>query len=494
MADNIQLSTNVGVGDVLAADDVGGTKYPIGKVAFGALDTATLVTATEGLPVQGEGMAGTPGGGVLTIQGAALMTAVLTDGSATTQPVSLASVPSHAVTNAGTFATQATLQAGTAEIGKLAAGLANIGDVDVATIAAGDNNIGNVDIVTVPAPLSTTGGGTEATALRVTLATDSTGLVSVDDNAGSLTVDAPVGTPAFVRLSDGAAAISTLPVSLASVPSHAVTNAGTFATQVDGAALTALQLIDDAVSGAGFNVTQMNGVNVTMGNGASGTGVQRVTLASDSTGIVALTTSTASIGRLAANSGIDVGDVDVTSVVPGTGATNLGKAEDAVHGSGDAGVYALAVRDDSPAAHSGADGDYESIHVNAEGGVWVSPTPSASGGLTIFRSLDLDETEEEVKATAGTVYGMWVTNTATATRWIKFYNATAANVIVGTTVPVITIGIPGNTSDDIAGNFGPGGHGIAFGTAITVAATTGVADADTGAPAANDVIVNIFYK
>ncbi len=61
------------------------------------------------------------------------------------------------------------------------------------------------------------------------------------------TVDAPVATPVFVRLSDGAAAITTLPVSLASAPSTAVTNAGTFATQVDGSALTALQLIDDPV-------------------------------------------------------------------------------------------------------------------------------------------------------------------------------------------------------------------------------------------------------
>ena len=66
----------------------------------------------------------------------------------------------------------------------------------------------------------------------VTLAsTTITGTVAVTDNAGSITVDAPVGTPAFVRLSDGAAAITTLPVSLASVPSHAVTNAGTFAVQ-----------------------------------------------------------------------------------------------------------------------------------------------------------------------------------------------------------------------------------------------------------------------
>jgi hypothetical protein len=35
----------------------------------------------------------------------------------------------------------------------------------------------------------------------------------VTDNASSLTVDAPVATPVFVRLSDGAAAIATLPVS-----------------------------------------------------------------------------------------------------------------------------------------------------------------------------------------------------------------------------------------------------------------------------------------
>lgn len=73
------------------------------------------------------------------------------------------------------------------------------------------------------------------------------GTFPVTDSGGSLTVDAPVGTPVFVRLSDGASAITTLPVSLASVPSHAVTNAGTFAVQVDGAALTSLQLIDDAV-------------------------------------------------------------------------------------------------------------------------------------------------------------------------------------------------------------------------------------------------------
>jgi hypothetical protein len=39
------------------------------------------------------------------------------------------------------------------------------------------------------AALSVTGGGVEASALRVTIASDSTGVLSVDDNGGSLTVD-----------------------------------------------------------------------------------------------------------------------------------------------------------------------------------------------------------------------------------------------------------------------------------------------------------------
>lgn len=118
--------------------------------------------------------------------------------------------------------------------------------------------------------------------------------------------------------------------------------------------------------------------------------------------------------------------------------------------------------------------------------------PVAAGGCDIFRSLDLDESEEEVKASAGTVYGVWFSNTATATRFLKFYNATAANVTVGTTTPVLTLALPGNTSDDVSGVFSIP-QGIAFSTAITVAATTGVADSDTGAPGANEVICNIFY-
>lgn len=77
----------------------------------------------------------------------------------------------------------------------LPAGTNNIGDVDVLTLPAlpaGTNNIGDVDVLSVPAPLNVTGGGVELGALRVTLANDSTGLLSIDDNGGSITVDGTV--------------------------------------------------------------------------------------------------------------------------------------------------------------------------------------------------------------------------------------------------------------------------------------------------------------
>lgn len=86
----------------------------------------------------------------------------------------------------------------------------------------------------------------------------------------------------------------------------------------------------------------------------------------------ALPAGTNAIGKLAANSGVDIGDVDVLSVVPGTAATNLGKAEDAAHSSGDVGVMALAVQKTTAAA-LGADGDYEPFEVNAEGRLYTIP-------------------------------------------------------------------------------------------------------------------------
>lgn len=160
----------------------------------------------------------------------------------------------------------------------------------------------------------------------------------------------------------------------------------------------------------------------------------------------ALPAGTNAIGKLAANSGVDIGDVDVTSISPGS---NL------------IGNVGIGVR--------------------------------TSGGTSIFRSLDLDETEEEIKGSAGQVYWIHAMNLAATKRYLKFYNATAANVTVGTTTPVLTFLLPTLGDTNGAGFVLQVPMGIAFDTAISVAVTTGFADNDTGAPGANDVIVNIGY-
>lgn len=103
--------------------------------------------------------------------------------------------------------------------------------------------------------------------------------------------------------------------------------------------------------------------------------------------------------KAGANDGVDIGDVDVTSIVPGVGATNLGKAEDAVHASGDVGVVALAVRRDTAAVGSGADGDYSTINVDASGRVH---TAVGGDALTALQLIDDAVFADDAAFTAGT--------------------------------------------------------------------------------------------
>lgn len=170
-------------------------------------------------------------------------------------------------------------------------------------------------------------------------------------------------------------------------------------TSTNDAIKTAVEILDNAISGSEMQVDIVG----------------------------ALPAGTAAIGKLAANSGVDIGDVDVTSVIAGTGATNLGKAEDAAHNSGDTGVYMLAVRDHVPAAHSGADNDYESLHTNRDGMLWVTPGPQESDLAT--------QATTHVKkyyTNAGAVTDGIVWSPAAGTRWYVtdiFINVSAAATV-----------------------------------------------------------------
>lgn len=122
----------------------------------------------------------------------------------------------------------------------------------------------------------------------------------------------------------------------------------------------------------------------------------------------------------------------------------------------------------------------------------VQAITTTNGGATPFRLLSAATTNAtSLKASAGKLMSLYVCNLNAAVRYLKFYNKASAPT-VGTDTPVLTYPIPASTTGaGVVVHLPP--DGIAFGTGIAYATTTGVADADTGAVAANEVIVNGSY-
>lgn len=191
------------------------------------------------------------------------------------------------------------------------------------------------------------------------------------------------------------------------------------------------------------------------------------------------------IGRVKITDGTDVALVD------GSGNLQVGVGTALPAGDNNIGNVDIA----SIAAGNNNIGDVDVASIaagtNAIGNVGL--IGRASGGMTIFRSIDIDESEEEVKASAGQVFSITAFNRTAAPLYLKFYNETAANVTVGTTTPVLTFVVPGNADSDGAGFVWNNPIGFAFSTGICVAATTGIADNDTTGPGANECIVLVGY-
>jgi len=89
-----------------------------------------------------------------------------------------------------------------------------------------------------------------------------------------------------------------------------------------------------------------------------------------------------------------------------------------------------------------------------------------------------------VKASAGSVYNIAISNVSASPRYVKLYNKATA-VTVGTDVPVLTIVVPAGTL--VQNNFGILGHRFTVG--ICLAITGAAADNDTTVIGANEVKV-----
>ncbi len=408
-------------------DVIGSNYYAVSKLAWGAVGAANYVALDAALPVQpgtgatwamtaealplpsgaaSEAKQDTAIAGLATLAGyvdgiEALLAVIeanqLADGHNVTidnaslpvtgtfwpdtQPVSIDSVPSHDVTNAGTFPVQA------AQNGAWAM-TANAGtNLNTSALALEAGNLAT--LTSFITALSKTNGASDTGTLRVTIANNSTGVIAtvgqitqvvhIDDNGDSVTVDgtvtAELSTDDVLVLSTIAAPVATLgatplmrvaifddaaqqitsfgggtqyavddalgatptgTVALAkrdnalstltpaegdavelrvdangalwvtmsgtvTVASHAVTNAGTFPVQA-------------AQSGT-WNITNISGTISLPTGAATESTLSTINgkITTCNTGAVVLAAGTAAIGKLAANSGVTIGAVEIAA-------------------------------------------------------------------------------------------------------------------------------------------------------------------------------------
>lgn len=248
----------------------GGTQYDDGDAV--ATPTGTVALGFDGTNVQA---IATDSSGNLQTE---VTNTVTVDGSGVTQPVSAASLPLP--TGAATSANQTTL----------------IGHVDgieglLTTIDADTGNLPTIETNTDYGTV--TGGGTETGALRVTVANNSTGVLSVDDNGGSLTVDGTVAATQSGTWDIGTVTSITNDVSIDD-GGNSITVDGTVTANLSATDNAVLDSIDEAVSskqitGINHGVTTVTtaGTDVAL---AGSTACKRVTIQAqtDNTGVIAV--------------------------------------------------------------------------------------------------------------------------------------------------------------------------------------------------------------
>jgi hypothetical protein len=304
-----------------------------------------------------------------------------------------------------------------------------------------------------------------------------------------------------------------------------------------------------------INIAQMNGTAVTMGNGASGTGVQRVTIASDSTGVLACTQSgTWNVNNVSGTVSLPTGAA--TSANQTTEITSLQLIDDAVTttasaittkglaASGTDGTNARILKTDTsgelqidvltiPSVTIGTFPDNEPFNVAQINGVAPSMGNGASG--TGVQRVTIASDSTGIVNQGGT-WTVQPGNTANTTPWLvtqspatsgglttyhlvsaastnatnikasagQLYcysifntNASMRKVAFHNTAGAPTAGASVFFSLPIPGSGGANvcsDSGIPFSSGIAITTVTGAADSDNTAVGANDLIINLFYK
>lgn len=111
-----------------------------------------------------------------------------------------------------------------------------------------------------------------------------------------------------------------------------------------------------------------------------------------------------------------------------------------------------------------------------------------SNALQLFRATNTTNAAKAVTTAKTVVKGYLIINLHSAAIGLRFYDVAAASVSVGTTTPKFTVQVKANDFAEVYFD-----KGIAFDTAVTISATTEIADAGATA-AATLPIVQILYE
>lgn len=209
----------------------------------------------------------------------------------------------------------------------------------------------------------------------------------------------------------------------------------------------------------------------------------------------ALPAGSNAIGKLAANSGVVIGAVEiaaaqtlatVTTVSAVTAITNALPAGN--NNIGDVDIASIAAGNNNI-----GDVDVASIAAgtNTIGAVNVKPTTAGGLLIALMSSADgstaLTGTAQAIKASAGQLFGWYIYNPNAVATYVSIYNTAAASVTVGTTNPVMTLCIPATSAANVEFT-----NGIEFTNAGWSAAATTTGGGNTNPSTALEA--NFLYK
>jgi hypothetical protein len=111
---------------------------------------------------------------------------------------------------------------------------------------------------------------------------------------------------------------------------------------------------------------------------------------------------------------------------------------------------------------------------------------SGCTSYSYLSAASANQDSQHPKASAGVVYGLTVTNSNTSARYIKLYNLASGATSASTVYRRYMIPAGGGIREEFP-------YGVTFTTGIGFRLTTGAADNNAGAVAADEIMVNLDY-